>query len=358
MWSGLILNGMVNQARVGKYKMNNVSIEFEEMLGQLSLANLKKHKSKLLAHANYNLAYSRQSLKNLTLPLSDNKQASAIVICAGPSVHRRKSIQRIIDANYQGTVIAVDASYVACLRAGLIPDFVLSLDPHPTRMVRWFGDPDLEENMKNDDYFKRQDLDVEFRKNEKINNQLSIDLINRFGRRTKGIVSSSIPKNVLERLLQANLDLYWWNPLVDDPYHENSLTKSLFEINKLPALNTGGNVGTAAWVFATSTLKIPRIALVGMDFGYYADTPLEMTQLYPQFVAYNESPDELEKYFVGFEFPLTQEKFYTDVTYFWYRRNFLELLKQSKSITVNCTEGGVLFGDQLHCITLDKFLNG
>ena len=59
---------------------------------------------------------------------------------------------------------------------------------------------------------------------------------------------------------------------------------------------------------------------------------------------------------MDFEFPLTKEKFYTDPTYFWYRRNFLELLSQSKKPTFNCTEGGTLFDEKLQCVNLDDFL--
>ncbi|MBA3662151.1 MAG: motility associated factor glycosyltransferase family protein [Gammaproteobacteria bacterium] len=338
--------------------MSSLSVEFEEILSQLSLANLNKLEATLLANAKNNLPYCDKKLDHLRALLPPQKQESAIIISAGPSIHRRKSIQCILDSSYEGCIIAVDAAYVACLRAGLIPDFVVSLDSHATRMVRWFGDPNLAENTKNDDYFKRQDLDVEFRKNAETKNQQNIELVNRYGHLTRGIVSSSIPSNVLDRLLQAKMDLFWWNPLVDDPYSENSLTKRLFEINQLSALNTGGNVGTSAWVFATDVLTIPHIAMVGMDLGYYADTPYTMTQTYPQIVQYNESPDQLDKYFVNYQFPLTQEKFYTDVTYYWYRRNFLELLQQSKSRTVNCTEGGILFDDRLPCIFLKDFLNG
>jgi hypothetical protein len=95
-----------------------------------------------------------------------------------------------------------------------------------------------------------------------------------------------------------------------------------------------------------------------MDLGYYADTPYSMTQAYPQLVAHNQSPDHLEKYFIPFTFPLTQEKFYTDITYYWYRKNFLQLHQQSDNLTVNCTEGGVLFDEKLPCKTLMEFLNG
>lgn len=337
--------------------MEQVSTEFEEIVGQLGEVNYRKYEEKLLINAKNNLPYQRQSLKKIS-PLSNLKKKSAIIISGGPSLHRKQSIKQILESNYEGCIIAVDASYAACLREGLIPDFVLSLDPHPTRMVRWFGDPNLEENSKNDDYFKRQDLDVEFRKRTEKNNQFNIELINKYGHLTKGIIASSIPPNVLNRLLEAKIDLYWWNPLVDDPYSEKSLTRRLYDINQLPALNTGGNVGTSAWVFAVDTLNIPKIALVGMDLGYYADTPYQMTQAYPQLVEFNGSVDNIEKYFIDYTFPLTQEKFYTDVTYYWYRRNFLQLYKRSRNLTINCTEGGVLFDDNLPCATLKEFLNG
>jgi hypothetical protein len=121
-------------------------------------------------------------------------------------------------------------------------------------------------------------------------------------------------------------------------------------------MNTGGNVGTAAWVFASTILRIPSIALLGMDFGYYADLPYQRTQKYYELLERLGTDQGLEEYFPEFVFPLTGEKFYTDLTYFWYRKNFLELLNLSSSKTVNCTGGGVLFADNLPCLTLEQFL--
>ncbi|MCA9406935.1 MAG: hypothetical protein KC684_10380, partial [Candidatus Omnitrophica bacterium] len=66
--------------------------------------------------------------------------------------------------------------------------------------------------------------------------------------------------------------------------------------------------------------------------------------------------ENLEEYYPKFENPSTGEKYYTDPTYFWYRKNFLELYRRGNSETYNCTEGGVLFDEYLKCMTLDEFL--
>ena len=54
------------------------------------------------------------------------------------------------------------------------------------------------------------------------------------------------------------------------------------EMNGLPCLNGGGNVGTAAWVMTHAVLGQRRIGLVGIDFGYAPGTPYEQTQYYPE----------------------------------------------------------------------------
>lgn len=204
----------------------------------------------------------------------------------------------------------------------------------------------------------RQDLDAAFRRNSARQNEENIALVNEFGPQSKAIVAATAPPNVVARLNDARMDAYWWNPLVDNPKSENSLTRQLFEINRLPCLNTGGNVGTASWVFAAVALAIPAVGLVGMDLGYYADTPREETQTYYELIAHLGGKEGLEECFVDFTFPLTGELFYTDPTYYWYRRNFLDLVKRSAARTFNCTEGGVLFGEGVTCSTLDNFLTG
>ncbi len=325
------------------------------ILDEITQVGLNVHKNAIIEHARLNAPDVKKSIKEL-MPLQGKKVESAIVISAGPSVHRRNSIKRILDSGYTGTIVAVDGAYIASLKAGLIPDFVITLDPHPTRIVRWFGDHDFEVNSAKDDFFARQDLDVEFRNNTIEQNKRHVDLVNTNGRHTKAIVSSTSPRNVVNRLKEVGVDMYWWNPLVDDPKSSGSITREIYNINRLPCLNTGGTVGTAAWVFVHSVLKISEIALVGMDLGYYSDLPKEKTQTFYELHHHMEEGDSIESLFVHFEFPLTKEKFYTDPTYFWYRRNFLELLTQSNSQTFNCTEGGTLIDEKVQCVSLDDFL--
>ncbi|WP_077286331.1 6-hydroxymethylpterin diphosphokinase MptE-like protein [Cognaticolwellia aestuarii] len=333
----------------------NFSESFKQVVSQITDIGKAWHSSDLLINAKYNAPYAKNSLKDLP-SLDIAKQQEAIIVSAGPSLHKQGVLKKIKESNYQGTIVAIDGSLVKCLKSGIIPDYVLTLDPHPTRMIRWFGDDDFIENTRNDDYFSRQDLDVNFRNNSIKENEENIELINKHASKIKLIICSSAPKNVVKRVQEAGFKLYWWNPIVDDPKQENSLTREIYKINKYPCMNTGGNVGTAAWVFANAILKTPRIALTGMDLGYHLETPIEMTQTYYELLEFVNSREELEALFPKFTFPLTGEVFYTDPTYFWYRHNFLQLLEQANGETFNCTESGTLFDDNLPCKTLNEFM--
>jgi hypothetical protein len=330
---------------------------FNDIVGRISQIGLDFHIDHILEHARLNSKEADRSIKKLP-EFKGEKARSGIIISAGPSIHKRNSIQRIKESGYHGTIIAIDASYIACLKAGLIPDYVVTMDPNPTRMVRWFGDHDFEENTKNDDYYTRQDLNVEFRRNSTKQNEYHIQIVDQYGHLSKAIVATTAPRNVVARIREANMETYWWNPLMDDPNEAGSLTRKLYNMNKLPCMNTGGNVGTTAWVFANSILKLPRIALVGMDLGYYMDTPIEMTQTYYELIHHLGGRTHIKQCFKEYEFPLTKERYYTDPTYFWYRKNFLELLSRALSQTINCTEGGTLFGENLACDNLNNYLEG
>lgn len=330
---------------------------FSKIVGEISDIGKEWHAKWLLPHVEQNSKRTEKSVKELASITDPYKKQSAIVVCGGPSLYRRRTLEQIKESGYRGTLVAIDASFAASLRRNIIPDYVLSLDPHETRVVRWFGDPEIEEHLKHDDYFLKQDLDVEFRKNNIAQNQETMDLINRYGRYSKGILCTTAPENVVDRVYEAGLDVYWFNPIVDDPRSPESITRKMFELNRLACFNTGGNVGTAAWVFATSILGIPEVAVVGMDFGYYADLDIKMTQTYNELIRHLGSDADIESYFVQGKFPLTGEPFYTDPTYAWYRKNFLELSRKSRARTYNCTEGGMLFGDGIECIALEDFLD-
>ena len=161
------------------------------------------------------------------------------------------------------------------------------------------------------------------------------------------IIACSAPRNVVERT--RYLDRYWFAPLVDDP-EVDGLTKAMVEMAGLPAMNTGGTVGNCAWVFAHTVLQSSDIACVGMDYGYYSDTPLEQTQSW-NMLRERENPEDY--------YPWEESvwgKFYTDPTYCWYRQNLLDLLEAGDGKITNCTEGGLLYGKHVATMRLEEWL--
>lgn len=329
--------------------------DFRALVDEITTIGLDYHRESITKNALYNKRYAENSVKSLP-KLEGEKARHGIVISAGPSVKRTRSIERIRDAGYKGSIVSTDGGYVACLRAGLVPDYVICLDPHPTRIVRWFGDPDIEKHSANDDYFERQDLNADFRGDSLRKNAENIELVNKHAAQTKVIVATTVHATVTDRLRAAGLQTYWWNPLVDDPTSATSITKQLFEINKIPCMNTGGTVGTAAWIFMAAYLKLPLIGVVGMDYGYHGSTPFEQTQTYYELLHRNGGKEGIERFFVKYKFDLTGDEFYTDPTYYWYRRNFLELFEKIQGPqTFNCTEGGTLMHERIPRIYLDEY---
>src|SRR5437773_1815724 len=108
-----------------------------------------------------NAAVNRPKIERSILELGDvalGDGDSAVVVGAGPSLHRRDSLARLRKSGYTGTVVAVDGALGSCLRAGVVPHLVVSVDPHRERIVRWFGDPAMTAAPA-DDYFRRQEMD-------------------------------------------------------------------------------------------------------------------------------------------------------------------------------------------------------
>ena len=305
-----------------------------------------------LRHAEANLRYIKRTIAHIDEVGSEN--GSAIVISGGPSLHRTDTAKRIKASDYRGLIVAADGALGYCLRNGLLPDFVLSVDPHPTRIVRWFGDSELEERPP-DDYFRRQDLDPHLAKGELERNRELIELVNRHGPKVRSILSTSVAPTVTCRVLEAGMPIYWWNPIYDDYDEPGSYTRRIYELTKVPCMVTGGNCGTAAWVFAGSVLKVKRVAVVGMDLSYHPETPLTSTQYYTELQEL--FGDRVADAYIHVLNPYLQQTWYTDPTYWWYRESFLDLARQASCTTFNCTEGGILFGDEVQWCSLDEFLS-
>jgi hypothetical protein len=305
-------------------------------------------------HAQENRPYISRSI--LDLPKPTDKGGSAIAMSAGPSLHRRRTIERIKAAGYDGALVVADGALGYCLRHGVVPDYVVTVDPHPSWIIRWFGDPELR-TRPDDDYFRRQDLDPALNTKELERNEDLIELVNRYGPQIKVIIATCVAPNVTRRCLDAGMPLYWWNPICDDYDDPHGHTRKLHALTGMPCMVTGGNCGASAWIFANGVLQCENVALVGMDLGYAPGTALRRTQYYHELIKFY-SEAELEQAYIEIHNPHLDETWYTDPTYYWYRQCLLDVVKQSGWTLINCTEGGTIFGEGVQWRTLDEFLAG
>src|SRR6266511_1744991 len=174
---------------------------FERVAG-VGLANAERNRPRIV----------RSVLELAEMPLGGD---AAVVVGAGPSLHRRRSLERLRASGFAGTIVAADGALGACLRAGVVPHVVVSVDPHPERIVRWLGDPTLEKP-RDDDYFRRQEMDPVHRDDELHANRALVELVDAYGPKIKVAAATSAAPAVVERCEQARMELYWWNPMYDD----------------------------------------------------------------------------------------------------------------------------------------------
>ena len=307
-----------------------------------------------LANAELNQPRIGQSvlgLRDLDLGTGD----AAIVIGAGPSLHRRRSLARMRLAGFGGTIIAADGALGACLRAGVVPHVVVTLDPHPERIVRWFGDPTLAAPTA-DDYFRRQEMDPAHAADEVEANRALVTLVDQHGPQIRAAIATSASPAVVDRCESAGMKLYWWNAMFDDYSQPESVSRRLHRANGLPCLNGGGNVGTTAWVLAHAVLRKRRIGLIGLDLSYPADLPFARTQYAPELQELLGA--RWTEAFIELESAPTGEHWYCDPAYYWFREIFLEMALAADCQTVNCTEGGVVYGPGITTMPLEEFLHG
>ena len=318
----------------------------------LAEVTLRKTAETGLANAKANLKYISKTVLDLERELEGEATPSAVVVGAGPSLHRRNPAATLRDNGFPGAVVACDSALGYCLRNGVVPQYMVTVDPHPYRIVRWLGDPHLATRPQ-DDYFLRQDLDP-IHQDEVLVNETLLRLVNQHGKYIKAVIATSADIGVTERCLEAGMELYWWNPLYDDYDQPESYSRKVFELTGAPCMVTGGNVGASAFVFSNVILHASRVALVGFDLGYVPGTKVENTQH-----AYDLKEllgDRVDEALIEIPNPQTGEVWLTDPTYYWYRQSLLEIISVVECETFNCTEGGVLYGDGVEVATLNQFL--
>ena len=263
--------------------MNSLCVRLSEKITE---ATILKTQGIALENGEKNRLHFGKTIYDLPDAQYPNPDKPAIVICSGPSLRRKNSIARIkaaLEAGFNADIIAVESSLGHCLRGGLIPNYMATVDPdyYGYQMVRFLGDTHLTIRPI-DDFFVRRDPENE--RDEISRNQELIALVNRHGKNIKAIIASSASPLVTRRCIESGMELYWWHPMYDDYDEPGSISKKLSDNTGIPCMETGGKVGTSAWIFAHDILRRKHVALVGEDVGYAPGTLPYNTQLYKELI--------------------------------------------------------------------------
>ena len=224
---------MTTRGALGHELVANMERMTADRIGGQSIENARRN------HAYIDRGQSLSALRDLTIGEDD----SAIVIAAGPSLRKMNPAAQIKATNYKGAIVAADSALAYCLQHDIVPDLVVTLDPHASRIVRWFGDPELSaDSISADDYFARQDMDKAFSDELRFNQEV-LRLVDDHAPQIRIALSTSASKAVADRVIESGMQVFWWNPMLDDPDLPNSATRELYELNKLPCVNAGGTLG-------------------------------------------------------------------------------------------------------------------
>jgi len=276
--------------------------------------------------------------------------SSAIVIGGGPSLKKHNHLELLAKSNFGGVIVCCDGSLSAALESGVTPDkfknyFVVTIDTQP-HQKQFYENP----------------------------------ITKKFGKSIKCILSTTVPLSTYQAVVDSNMDVYWVHALFDYNKGKSSfnyisgiLSRSKYNSKGFPGIQTGGNVGTFAWVASWNILKCSEVCLIGMDHSYPVDNPSEkidskkIGRIHPQFIEFikesdkknSENSDAIEK-----AFPLTFNPIFNcysrqDPIFLYYSnalKGFIERT-QNRVRTINATEGGVLFGNGIRCMKFKEYLD-
>ena len=284
--------------------------------------------------------WNENSAKDLTTDQNSvtENHYSAIVIGRGPSIKEKNHLEILSRSNFTGAIICTDGELIEALKAGITPDkfsnfYVVTIDGAEI-IKTLYDDP----------------------------------IVDEFGDRIKGIFTTVTHPKTLERARQARIKIHWLHALFDYSDGKKSfnqisalITRSKNHVKGLPAIQTGGNVGTACWFIGWKILKCNQIALLGINHGWTENDPWELI------MSHGNSKNHVD---IELDDPIFQKLFPTvynpdfdctcilDPVFQYYSNALKEFIARSpKSVTtINATEGGSIFGERIECITLNEFL--
>jgi len=250
----------------------------------------------------------------------------AVTIAAGPSLKERDHLKLLHDNPGNRVIFSTAHSLISCLEAGVIPDFTAVVDGSP-KMLPFIDHP----------------------------------LVDKYADDIKIIFCSSVDPGVVKRW--KGKQKYFFMSGIPENLVPNVDTFLCFLLPKLTQLDTGGNSGAFNFSLA-AYLGCGPIAMIGMDLSHPKGHPYEQTQY---FEAYSQSigreykgrKDMIEKCYTDVHHDFFNTDSYMDFVYEVFLQSLLNMAKYNAENgikMINCTEGGVVQGDNIECMKFIEFL--
>ena len=279
--------------------------------------------------------WNENSARILSNYASSKSVSSSIVIGRGPSLFENNHLELLAQSKFNGNIICTDGVLIKALEAGVTPKkfknfYVVTID--------------AQEHIK------------EFYNNKIVSN---------YGDKINCILSSTISPETYNIAKNNGMKIFWLHTLFDYTkdktsfnYIANTMTKAHNHEKGLPAIQTGGNVGTSCWMIAWSILKSSSIVLLGMDHGYSDKMSWDEIDKYHKIPANIDKNSESFKMAYPTNFnPDFNCYFKQDPIFQYYSKALIEFIPRVPSVkTINATGGGAIFGNGITSMDFKKFL--
>ena len=268
---------------------------------------------------------------------------SSIVVGRGPSIEKHDHLKLLAESNFDGSIVCCDGKLIDVLKAGITPDkfpkfYVVTIDPYPP-IKKFYDDP----------------------------------IINEFGSSIKGIFTTISNPEVVAKARDSGINIHWMHSLFDYDEGKKSfnqisalMVRAKNHPNGLPAIQTGGNVGTSSWFVSWKILKCKVVSLIGINHGWNDDDPLDLilshtlsnNEITGESFNIDTNSDDFKKLFPKIYNPELNSFCILDPIFQYYRSALIEFIERSPDwlTTINATEGGSIFGKRIKSMKFKDFL--
>lgn len=283
---------------------------------------------------NLNDIWNESSARELNSGIQ-HKKNSAIVIGGGPSLIKNNHLALLAKSKYEGTIIIVDRVLKKALENGITPEkfkkfYVVSIEPY-----------------------------------DGIEKHFDHKIIDKFGKKIKGLFPVISSPKTVSRARKSGIKIHWFHSLIDYNDGEksfNSITAKIVKAkrgNGLPALQIGGNAGTASWFVSWQILNCVNVALIGINHGWGEDDDPKKIISH----GYENPNIQVDKSITKIPFTKIFNPDFNcycimDPIYQFYSNALKEFISRSPKwlTTINATEGGSIFGEKIISMKFSEFL--